>query len=187
MCHAICDKAYRPVEEKRVLRDVDSQLPAKRARRPGVTEMTHAAGAPGPADAPEQMPDAQGPRSPDRDDPSSVSADSSSTSDAGPRARAARALQATHSGDDALEEAYMVPDDAVEEAHMVPGAEEDTPGAAARDDTSDVPSNRTQGTCTQGTSPRCSSWRATPCAPRSGPHTRARPHPQGGHPGNRRA
>ena len=135
-------RARRPCDDERTCtgapRVVNSQLPAKRARRPGVTEMTPAAGAPGPADAPEQMPDTQGPQSPDRDDPSSVSADSSCTTDAGPRARAARALQTTHSGDDALEEAYMVPDDAVEEAHMVPGAEEDTPGADARDDSSDV-------------------------------------------------
>ena len=135
-------RARRPCDDERTCtgapRDVDSQLPAKRARRPGVTEMTPVAGATGPADAPEQMPDTQGPQSPDRDDPSSVSADSSSTTDAGPRARAARALQTTHSGEDALEEAYMVPDDAVEDAHGVPGAEEDSPGADVRDDTSDA-------------------------------------------------
>ena len=76
------------------------------------------------------MSDADDSSSSTGDGPSSgVSAtdDSSSTTDAGPCVRAVRALHATHSGDNAAEEAHMVPD-----------AAGDTAGTAARDDASDT-------------------------------------------------
>ena len=87
-----------------------------------------------------RCPSTQGPQSPDRDDPSSVSADSSCTTDAGPRARAARALQTSAiAATMRWRRRTWSPTTRWRRLHVIARArEEDTPGADARDDSSDV-------------------------------------------------